>query len=77
ASYAIMQVTEAEHKPETVVFTLYRSQEQYDEFGRDPGSYGFVNGCARFAGGVLRMRGFDVEYRYPDEGAIRTPGSRY
>ncbi|MBY4796769.1 helix-turn-helix domain-containing protein, partial [Collinsella sp. AGMB00827] len=37
ASYAIMQVTEAEHKPETVVFTLYRSQEQYDEFGRDPG----------------------------------------
>lgn len=60
-----------------VVLTYYRTQEQYDQCGRDEGSYGFANALARAVGYECEYEGLEVEYRYPDDGAIRTEGSRY
>lgn len=57
--------------------TYFRDQAQYDATGRDPGSYGFVNAVSRDVARALDDEGFDVSFAYPDDGAIRTPGSRY
>lgn len=57
--------------------TYYRDQAMYDDHGRDEGYFGVANANARAAGDALEQRGFAVEYRYPEEGAVRTPGSRY
>lgn len=62
---------------DTIVLTYFRTQEQYDQCGRDEGSYGFANALARAVGVDCRLNGLNVEYRYPDDGAIRTEGSRY
>lgn len=59
------------------ILTYYRTQEQYDRSGRDPGSYGFANALARAVGEDCLLEDMEVEYRYPDDGAIRTEGSRY
>ena len=64
-------------EPVTVPITYYRDQRMYDEFGRDPGPFGQANANARAIGYELERRGIDVEYRYPCEGAIKTPGSGY
>lgn len=64
-------------EPVTVPITYYRDQKMYDEFGRDPGPFGQANANARAIGYELERRGIDVEYRYPCEGAIKTPGSGY
>ncbi len=64
-------------KPARVVLTYYRDQAQYDERGRDEGKVGVVNARARAVADVLEDEGIEVEWRYPDEGAISTPGSRY
>lgn len=61
----------------SVVLTYYRSQEQFDECGRDSGYYGFANALARAVGEELSLAGLAVEYRYPDDGAVSTPGSNY
>ena len=63
--------------PDAVTLTYYRSQEQYDELGRDEGWYGVANANARAVAAELKRYGFSVEFRYPDDGALRTPGSRY
>lgn len=68
---------EAGHMPDVVALTYWRSQEQYDEMGRDEGWYGVANANARAVAAELRRYGFRVEFRYPDDGAIETPGSRY
>lgn len=68
---------EAGHQPDEVVLTYYRSQEQYDELGRDEGWYGVANANARAVAAELARYGFSVRFAYPGEGAIRTPGSRY
>lgn len=68
---------EAGRQPEQVVLTYYRSQEQYDRLGRDEGWYGVANANARAVAAELRRYGFSVVFRYPEEGAIRTPGSAY
>lgn len=60
-----------------VVLTYFRTQEQYDQCGRDEGSYGFANALARAVGYECECEGLEVEYRYPDGGAIRAQGSRY
>lgn len=62
---------------EVVALTYFRDQEQYDASGREPGPYGFVNAVARCTADRLYGEGFDVEFRYPDDGAVRAPGSRY
>lgn len=59
------------------VITYFRDQEQYDEAGRDPGSYTFANCVGRDVASRLAREGFEVSFAYPDDGAIRTPGSRY
>ena len=63
--------------PDVVALTYWRSQEQYDEMGRDEGWYGVSNANARAVAAELRRYGFRVEFRYPGDGAIETPGSRY
>lgn len=61
----------------TVAVTYYRSQDQYDAHGRDEGPCGFANAVARDVAAELTAKGMDVAFRYPDDGAVRTPGSRY
>lgn len=68
---------EAGRQPDEVVLTYYRSQEQYDELGRDEGWYGVANANARAVAAELARYGLSVRFAYPGEGAIRTPGSRY
>lgn len=65
------------HAPDLVPMTYYRSQAEYDELGRDPGPVGVANANARAVADALMARGVAVEFRYPDEGAVRTPGSGY
>ena len=68
---------EAGRQPDEVVLTYYRSQEQYDELGRDEGWYGVANANARAVAAELVRHGLKVRFAYPGEGAIETPGSRY
>ena len=63
--------------PGVVAITYYRDQAQYDELGRDPGTFAFANAVAREVALRLADEGVPVEFRYPDDGALRTPGSRY
>ena len=63
--------------PEVVAITYYREQSQYDAHGREPGPYGFANSVAREVALDLNGEGIETEFRYPDDGAISTPGSRY
>lgn len=65
------------HAPDLVPMTYYRSQAEYDELGRGPGPVGVANANARAVADALMARGVAVEFRYPDEGAVRTPGSGY
>lgn len=60
-----------------VSLTYYRDQSQYDALGRDPGTFTFANSVAREVALRLADEGIEVEFRYPDDGAISTPGSRY
>lgn len=50
-----------------VQVTYYRTQEQYDEFGRDPGPFGMANANARLVAHRLRSLGCEVDFAYPDE----------
>ena len=65
------------YDPELVPITYYRAQAQYDELGRDPGFVGVVNARARAIGDALLSQDIEVEWRYPEEGAVRTEGSNY
>lgn len=56
---------------------LNRDQAQSDACGRDSGPYGVANANARAVACALEREGYAVEWRYPDGGAVRTPGSRY
>ena len=67
----------SEHGPEVVSITYYREQSQYDAHGREPGPCGFANSVAREVALDLAGEGIETEFRYPDDGALRTPGSRY
>ena len=66
-----------EHGPEVVSITYYRDQSQYDACGKDDGPYGFVNSIAREVALDLNGEGIETEFRYPDDVALRTPGSRH
>ena len=63
--------------PEVVAITYYRDQAQHDAHGREQGPYGFANSVAREVALDLAGEGIETEFRYPDDGAISTPGSRY
>ena len=60
-----------------IALTYFRDQSQYDEAGRDEGPVGFANAVARLTASHLEVEGVDVEFRYPDDGAVPTPGGRY
>ena len=64
-----------EHDLEVVSITYYRDQAQHDAHGREPGPYGFANSVAREVALDLAVEGIETEFRYPDEGAVSTPGS--
>lgn len=50
-----------------VQITYYRSQEQYDSLGRDPGPYGMANANSRLVAYRLRSLGYEVGFAYPDD----------
>lgn len=52
---------------EDVQMTYYRSQDQYDEMGRDPGPYRMANANARLVAHRLRALGVEVDFCYPDD----------
>ena len=60
-----------------IVLTYYRDQAQFDKHGRDEGSFFIANANTNHAAILLEENEFEVEFRYPDEGAISTPGSNY
>lgn len=55
-----------------VQITYYRTQEQYDALGREPGPYGVANANARLVAHRLRSLGYEVDFAYPDD-----PGNMY
>lgn len=61
----------------SIALTYFRDQAQYDTAGRDDGPVGFANALSRLTASYLDAEGFEVEFSYPDDGAVRTPGSRY
>lgn len=81
ATYAVSVAREQEAalgaKPEAIQLTYYRDQAMFDRYGRDEGYFGIANANSRAAASELICEGFMVELRYPTEGAISTPGSRY
>lgn len=60
-----------------VPITYYRDQATYDRFGREAGPFGQANANARAIASELERMGIQVEFRYPDDGAISIPGSNY
>ena len=64
-------------EPAAVVLTYYRDQSQHDAHGREPGPYGFANSIAREVALDLAGEGIETEFRYPDDDAVSTTGSRY
>ena len=48
-----------------VTLTIYRSQEDYDAFGRDEGRYGFANAVTFEVAKLLDIEDMKVEFRYP------------
>lgn len=77
AEFAADKAVELRDETGAIALTYFRDQDQYDATGRDDGPVGFANAVARLTASYLEVEGFDVEFRYPDDGAVRTPGSRY
>lgn len=50
---------------ESVTLRFYRTQADYDKYGRDSGAYGFVNAVTIAVGTLLSLDGVDVKYEYP------------
>lgn len=50
-----------------VQLTYYRTQEQFDEFGRDEGPVGVANANARAVADRLESMGFEIAWAYPDD----------
>lgn len=50
-----------------VQLTYYRTQEQFDAFGRDEGPFGVANANAIAVADRLESMGFDVGWAYPDD----------
>lgn len=51
----------------SVQLTYYRTQEQYDELGGDPGPVGMANANARLVAARLDAMGYAVGWSYPDD----------
>lgn len=68
------RIDELGREPAVVTITYYRDQATYDRFGREAGPFGQANANARAIASELERMGIQVEFRYPDDGAISTPG---
>lgn len=81
AAYAVSVAREQEAtlgaKPKAVQLTYFRDQVMFDCYGRDKGYFGIANANARAAATELMREGLSIEFRYPTDSAITTPGSRY
>ena len=71
------QVEQFGKNPVLVPITYYRDQQMYDKYGRDEGPFGWPNAVARKLAYELDKRGISYSFRYPDDGAVSTPGSNY
>lgn len=71
------RIAELGREPAMISITYYRDQATYDRFGREEGPFGQANANARAIACELERMGIQVEFRYPDDGAIPTPGSNY
>lgn len=60
-----------------IILTYFRSQRQYDDFGRDPGNHFVVDARTREVAAILEAEGHEVRFAYPGAEAVSTPGSRY
>lgn len=54
-------------KPDHADLLYYRTQQQYDLYGRDPGSYMIVNARTREIAVRLEQLGVEARYHYPEE----------
>ena len=50
-----------------VSLSYYRTQEEYDAFGRDDGPYGFANAISREVALTLEANGVEVSLMFPEE----------
>lgn len=63
-----LKVVREHSKAAAVQLTCYRSQQQYDGLGREPGEpLGCANANARLVADRLEAEGYDVEWSYPDD----------
>lgn len=74
--FAIQKATDS--GVEIVSINYYRTQAQFEAFGRDEGDYRMANANARAVATALEAMGFEVEYSYPDEGGYtETPRNEH
>lgn len=64
---AIDDILALPNTPATVSLTYYRTQEEYDSFGRDDGPFGISNANARRVADALEAEGIACEFYYPGE----------
>lgn len=76
-SVVAKQVEQFGKNPVLVPITYYRDQQMYDIYGRDKGPFGWPNAVARKLAYELDKRGISYSFRYPDDGAVSTPGRNY
>ncbi|WP_367113837.1 helix-turn-helix transcriptional regulator [uncultured Slackia sp.] len=63
----VKDILSAEVVPATVSLTYYRTQEEYDEHGRDDGPFGISNANARRVADALEAEGIACKFCYPGE----------
>ena len=56
-----------EGKPQGIDLLYYRSQAQYDKYGRDVGEYNVVNARTREIAVRLQQDGYPVTLHYPED----------
>lgn len=56
-----------------VFLTYFRSQEEYDKHGRDPGSCMMANANVRRIAAILAHQGYDVSFVYPEDWPTERP----
>ncbi len=63
-----LEVVREHSQAAAVQLTYYRSQQQYDELGREPGEpFGCANANSRAVADRLEVEGYEVEWSYPDD----------
>lgn len=49
------------------VIAYYRTQDDYDAYGRDEGPFGFANATARSVAESIQKMGYEVRFVYPEK----------